>query len=148
MWIKIRSPRADGHLTVIVLTRSTNTDQVRLVGDHVPQSSLGNPAMRFITLLTFTKKHSRATQLLFNVLARRRLDAEARRLQSRYAAKNLTRNPRSDVFAVLDFDGSISARLEMAPTIPFQVVVLGRKGELLKRWDAVPSAPELSAVLE
>ena len=138
---------ADGHVTIIVLARSTEVDRVRAVGDRVPDSCIGNPTQRFITLLTFEQKHAKPARLLMNMLARRRLDAEAKRLQPRYTAKKLTGEPRHDVFAVLDFDGTIAAQLEVAPTVTFQVLVLGRSGELLARWNDVPSADELAVAL-
>lgn len=138
---------ADGHVTIIVLARSTEVDRVRTVGDRVPESCIGNPAQRFITLLTFEQKHAKPARMLMNVLARRRLDAEAKRLQPRYTAKKLTGEPRHDVFAVLDFDGTIAAQLEVAPSVTFQVMVLGRSGELLARWNEVPPADELAEAL-
>jgi hypothetical protein len=139
---------ADGHVTIIVLTRSTDTGRVHLVGDRVPADCIGNPAKRFITLLTFDKKHTGPAQTLLKVLTRSRLDAEARKLRARYREKGLTRDPRKDVYAVLDFDGSISAKLDVAPSITFQVLVLGRSGELLARWNDVPSAGELAPVMK
>ncbi len=138
---------ADGHVTIIVLARSTEVDRVRSVGDRVPESCIGSPTQRFITLLTFEQKHAKPARMLMNALARRRLDVEAKRLQGRYTAKKLTSEPRHDVFAVLDFDGTIAAQLEVAPTVIFQVLVLGRSGELLARWNGVPPADELAASL-
>jgi hypothetical protein len=140
---------ADGHVTVIVLSKPADFDKVRLVGDRVPDHCLGNGAFRLITLVGFEKKRSRPTRMILSALARRRLDAEAKRLQLRYTAKQLNRNPRNDVFAVLDFGGEVAATLGIAArSASFQVLVLGRNGELLQRWTEVPTAEQLAAVLK
>ncbi len=139
---------ADGHITVVVLSRSSALDKVRLVGDRIPDSCLGDPSKRFITLLTFETQHAAPARMVVKAMARHRLDGEAKRLQLRYNARKLSRDPRKDVFAVLDFDRSISARMDVAPSLGFQVLVFGHSGELLARWNDVPSAPELAAFLE
>jgi hypothetical protein len=41
---------ADGHVTIVVLTTSADREQARIVGDHVPDFCLGNPAYRMITV--------------------------------------------------------------------------------------------------
>jgi len=46
---------ADGHVTVVVLTTQSNTDQARAVGDRVPGYCLGNPTYRMITVVNFQK---------------------------------------------------------------------------------------------
>jgi hypothetical protein len=135
---------ADGHVTVIVVSKVGDLDKTRLVGDRVPEYCIGNSAYRFITLVAFEKKSGRASSML----ARRRLDAEAKRLRPRYAAKKLTRNPRQDVFAVLDFDGSVAANLGIgANASSFQILVFDGKGELLQRWMTAPTSDQLAAVL-
>lgn len=139
----------DGHVNVIVLSKQADLDKARLVGDKVPEYCLGHPTYRLITLIEFENRHSRPTRVILNALARRRLNAEAKRLQPRYLAKNLTRNPRDDVFAVLDFDGAVAANLGIPSGISvFQVLVLDRKGELLERWSDVPTAEQLAAVVK
>ena len=140
---------ADGHLTVIVLSKQADVDKARLVGDRVPEHCLGNPTYRLITVIGFENGHSRPTRMILNALARRRLNAEAKRLQPRYLAKKLTRDPRGDVFAVLDFDGAIAGKLGIpVGSSVFQVLVLDRKGKLLERWTDVPTAEQLAAVLK
>ena len=139
---------ADGHITIVVMARTTEIDKARLVGDRVPERIFGNPLHRFVTVMQFEKSHGRAARMVANVVARRRLDAEAKRLQSRYALKKVTRTPRQDVHAVLDFDGTFAAQLGVNPKAPtFQVFVLGKKGEILQRWSGVPDAGELAAAL-
>jgi len=139
---------ADGHVTVIVFSKVADLDKARLVGDHVPEYCVGNPAYHFITLVSFQRKQGRPWRFVAAILARRRLDAEAKKLQPRYAAKKLTRNPRGDVFAVLDFDGSAALNLGIgANSSQFQVLVLNGTGKLLQLWTDVPASDQLAAVL-
>lgn len=138
---------ADGHITVIVFSRVADLDKARLVGERIPEYCVGNPAYRFFTVVSFQKRQSRPRRFIANMMARRRLDAEAKRLQPRYVAKKLTRNPRRDVFAVLDSDGKAAASLGIEANLPFRVLVLSGKGELLQRWTNVPTAEQLAAVL-
>jgi hypothetical protein len=80
---------------------------------------------------------------------RRHLDEEAKRLQPRYDAKKITHNARDDVFAVVDFDGTVSSQLGgQLETTDFRVFVFGKDGKLLKQWDNVPAADDLAAVLK
>jgi hypothetical protein len=82
-------------------------------------------------------------------LMRRRLDSEARRLQTRYDQLKIVRNARQDVSAVADFDGTITTQLGAQPTSAlFHVFVFGRNGELLKQWNDVPTAEDLAAALK
>ena len=139
---------ADGHVTVVVLTTQSNTDQARTVGDRVPDYCLGNPTYRMITVLNF-KKHSRPVRAILVALTRRRLDAEAKRLQPRYDAKKLARDARRDIFAVADFDGTATSQLGVQPdSSAFRVFVFGRSGELLQQWNNAPTAEQLAAVVK
>ncbi len=139
---------ADGHVTVVVLTTQSNIDRARTVGDRVPDYCLGNPTYRMITVLNF-KNHSRPMRMILTALTRRRLDAEAKRLQPRYEAKKLAHDARRDIFAVADFDGAAASQLgAQRESSAFRVFVFGRSGELLRQWDDVPSAAELAAVVK
>jgi hypothetical protein len=140
---------ASGYVTVIVLATPTDAAKARTVGDRVPEYCLGNPTYRMITVLNFQKKRSRLMRNIVTALVRRRLDAEAKRLQPRYTAKKIMRNPRRDVFAVADFDGTAVSQLgSIADSSVFRVFVFSRKGELLRRWNDVPSRDELAAVVK
>ena len=87
--------------------------------------------------------------MIMTSLMRRRLDSEARLLQSRYDQLKIARNARQDVSAVADFDGTITRQLGAQPASTlFRVFVFGRNGELLKEWNDVPPAEELAAVLK
>jgi peroxiredoxin len=138
---------ADGHITTVVLISKSNIDKARAVGDRAPDFCLTNPSYRMITILAFEKKHSKPVRMIITSLMRRRLDSEARRLQSRYDQLKIVRNPRQDVRAVADFDGTISTQLgAQAAANLFRVFVFGRNGNLLKEWNDVPTAEELAAV--
>src|SRR5437870_2543963 len=102
---------ADGHVTIVVLTARSDIDKARTVGDRVPDHCLGNPTYRMITVVNFQKKHSKPVRMIMSAMVRRRLDAEAQRLQPRYAAKKIAHDPRRDVFAVADFDGAVVSQL-------------------------------------
>ena len=140
---------ADGHVSVVVLTTTVGSERAHAVGDHVPDYCLGNPSYRMITVLNFTRKHTLLGGKIATMLVRHRLDEEARRLQPRYDAKKITHNARDDVFAVTDFDGTVSSQLGgQSEATDFRVFVFGKDGELLKQWDDVPAPDDLAAVLK
>lgn len=140
---------ADGHVTILVATSSADVDKARSVGDRIPDFCLANPTYRMITIVRFDKKYHAPMRGIINAIVRRRLDREAQPLQQRYQTKNISRNARKDVFAVTDFDGGIASQLGLpAGSNAFQVLVLGRKGELLRHWTEVPRAEELATVLK
>jgi len=138
----------DGHITTVVLVSKSNIDKAHAVGDRTPDSCLGNPTYRMITVLAFETKHSKPIRMILTSLMRRRVDSEAQQLQTRYDRLKIARNARQDVFAVADFDGVVTTQLGSQPSAAlFHLFVFGRKGELLKQWNDVPSAEELAAVL-
>jgi hypothetical protein len=140
---------ADGHVTVVVLTTSADVTKARAVGDRVPDYCLANPTYRMISVLTFERKHSKPVRMIMTSLMRRRLDSEARRLQLRYKQLKIARDARRDVFAVADFDGAIRAQLDsQSGDAFFHVFVFDRNGELLKEWNDVPPAEELTGALK
>jgi hypothetical protein len=137
---------ADGHITVLVVTDQAGSAKVRMVGDRVPDFCLGNPTYRMITLLEFDN-HSAPVRSFLTAMVRNRLESEAERLQTRYAAHKIDKNARGDVFAVADFDGVVRTQLGAESSL-FHVFVFGRNGELLKQWDDVPAAQDLAAALK
>ena len=48
---------ADGHVTVLVLATKSDWEKAHVVGDRIPDSCLGNPNYRMITIVRFTRKH-------------------------------------------------------------------------------------------
>jgi hypothetical protein len=140
---------ADGHVTVVVLTTQSNIDQARAVGDRVPGYWLGNPTYRMITTVNFQKNVAKPTRPILRTLMRGRLNAEARRLQIRYNQKHITRDARRDIFAVADFDGAATVQLGARfESVAFRTFVFARNGELLRRWNGVPRAAELAAIVK
>jgi hypothetical protein len=140
---------ADGHVTVLVLTTAAESAKARAVGDRAPDYCLANPNYRMITVLNFKKKHTRAGRMIATMMMRHRLDGEAKWLQARYDAKKISQNARQDIFAVADFDGTVSSQLGAQPIlVDFRVFVFGRNGELWQQWNDVPSAADLAAVLK
>lgn len=140
---------ADGHITTLVVTSKANVDKAHAVGDRVPDFCLLNQTYRMITVVVFDPNHSRPVRALLTSMMRRRVDLEARQLQARYEKLKITRDARRDVVAVPDFNGAIAGQLELKPGAGlFHVLVFGKGGELLKQWDDVPSADDLSAALK
>lgn len=140
---------ADGHLTTIVLTTQAGISKARAVGDRSPDFCLGNPAYRLITVLAFEKSHSWPMRAILSGVIRRRLDSEGRLLQTRYDKLKIAREARRDVFAIADFDGTITKQLGAEPAADlFRVFVFGKNGELIKEWSDVPSADDLAAALK
>ena len=139
---------ADGHVNVLVLTTPADREKARTVGDHVPDYCLGNPDYRMITIIHFTTRLTAIGRKLITPLVKRRVNEEAKRLQARYNAKKITRDARTDIFTVIDFDGSASSQLnEPAQSASFRVLVFARDGKLLAQWNDVPSAEQLTEVL-
>jgi hypothetical protein len=140
---------ADGQVTTVVLVSKANVDKARIVGDRIPDFCLGNADYRMVTVVTFETKHSRPVRALMTLVMRRRVDSEAKQLQSRYDQLKIARSARKDVFAVADFDGTIAGQLDAKPSATlFRVFVFGKNGELLKQWSELPSAEDLAAVMK
>jgi hypothetical protein len=140
---------ADGHVTVVVLAKTSDWEKAREVGDRVPDYCLGNPDYRMITIIRFIRKHGPIVRKIAMAVVKRRVTEEAKRLQSRYDANKIMRDARQDIFTVTDFDGTVSAQLgEQAGGTDFCVFVFGRNGELLAQWHGVSSAEQLAAVVK
>lgn len=140
---------ADGHVSVVVLATSADSDKARAVGDRAPDFCLGNPRYRMITIIHFVKKHTAIGRKIATMLLRHRVNEEAKRLQARYDTKKIGRDARSDIFTVTDFDGTVASQLgAQADAAGFHVFVFSGNGELLQQWNDVPSAADLAAVLK
>ena len=140
---------ADGHVTVLVLATTADWEKARAVGDRVPDYCLGNPDYRMITIIRFIRRHIAIGRRIATAFVRHRVNEEAKRLQTRYDAKKIARDARTDIFTVTDFDGSGSSQLgEPAGATDFCVFVFGRNGELLAQWHGVPDAKQLAAVVK
>ena len=138
---------ADGHVTLLAFVNSGQVDKAQTVGDRVPEFCLGNSGYRMITVVE-TKNHSGPLRRAFESVARHRLDAAAKRLQTRYDKKKIARNARHDVFAVIDFGGTIGAKFADQSARPdFRVVVLRGNGDLRQQWLELPASKQLAAAL-
>lgn len=136
----------DGHITIIVVVTRANWTNAQAVGDRVPDIYLGDSTHRLITIVKFGK-HTAPVRAVLAAGARRHLYAEARRVQPRYIARKINRDPRQDIFAVADFEGTIAAKLGVHDEA-FRIFVFDRKGALLAQWNQVPAAEELALVLK
>ena len=140
---------ADGHVTIVVLTTPADREQARTVGDRVPDFCLGKPTYRMITVIHFTGRHMAIGRRMATAFIRHRVREEAKPLQARYDAQKISRDAKSDIFVVTDFDGTAASQLgQPAGAIDFCVFVFGRTGELLAQWHSVPSAGELGAAIK
>jgi hypothetical protein len=140
---------ADGHVTVLVLATTADSEKAREVGERVPDYCLGNPNYRMITIIRFIRKHGPIMRKIATSVVKHRVTEEAKRLQSRYDTNKIMRDARQDIFTVIDFDGSTSSQLgEPAGATDFYVFVFGREGELLAQWHDVPAAKQLAAVVK
>jgi hypothetical protein len=139
----------DGHVTVVVLTTATEHEKARIVGDRVPDFCLGNPDYRMITVVHFTGRHTAIGRRIATAFIRYRVREEAKRIQARYDAQKVSRDAKSDIFVVTDFDGTTASQLgESMGASDFRVFVFGRTGELLAQWRGVPGANELADALK
>jgi len=140
---------ADGHVTIVVLATPADREQARLVGDRVPDFCLGNPTYRMITIIHFTRRHMAIGRRVATAFVRHRVGEAAKRLQARYDALKISRDAKSDIFVVTDFDGTIASQFGQSPeATDFGVFVFGQSGELLAQWHSVPSTDELAAVMK
>ena len=139
---------ADGHVTIITVLTRKDEEKAQQVGDRVHHVYLGDPKYRLITMVNFQRGIFPLFQGMINAIIRNRMDAAAKGLQKIYTARHLTRNPRSDIFVVADFDGKAVSQLGIAPSSSeFAVFVFDGQGRLVRRWNDVPSAEALAAAL-
>ncbi len=139
---------SDGQITIITVVTRKDEQKAHQVGDRVPHVYLGNPRFRLISIVNFQRSIFLPLQGMIMAIVRNRMDAEAKELQKVYAARHLTRNPRSDIFVVADFDGKAVSQLGIAPSSSeFAVFVFNGRGRLVRRWNDVPSAEALAAAL-
>lgn len=144
-----RVSTTDGRVTIVALTTPADREQARTVGDHVPDFCLGNPAYRMITVVHFTRSHLALGRRMATAFIRHRVNEEAKRLQARYDAQKISRDAKSDIFVVTDFDGTIASQLgQTTGATEFCVFVFGKSGELLAQWHSVPSTEELAAAIK
>jgi hypothetical protein len=102
-----------------------------------------------ITVIHFTGRHMAIGRQMATAFIRHRVREEAKRLQARYDAQKISRDAKSDIFVVTDFDGTVASQLgQPAGATEFCVFVFGQTGDLLAQWHSVPSADELAAAIK
>jgi len=139
---------SDGHVTVITVVTRDDEQKAQTVGDRIAPVYMGNPKYRLINLVNFQQKIFAPFRGMISAIIRGRLDAEAKKLQEIYAAKQIKRNPRHDIFVVADFDGKAVSQLGIAPaSSEFAVFVFDGRGRLVRRWNDLPSADALTEAI-
>jgi len=140
---------SDGHVTIITVVTRKDEQKAQAVGDRFPAAYLGDPRYRLITVVNFQQKLFSAFRGLALSIIRHRVDLEAKELQKVYSAKQLNRNPRSDLFVVADFDGKTVSQLGITPlSTEFAVFAFAGNGRLVRRWNDAPSADALLAAMK
>ena len=140
---------SDGHVSIVSVVTRENEAKGQALGDRVPKQFYGDPKFRLITVVNFQQGIFSPFRGVLMAIIRHRLDAEAKNLQKVYTERKLKRNPRDDIYVVADFDGKAVSQLGMAPkSSAFAVFVFDGRGRLIRRWNDVPSAEELTAALQ
>src|SRR5262249_37990472 len=140
---------ADGHVTIVVLSTTADHEKARTVGDRVPDFCLGNPEYRMITVIQFTRRHLTIGRRVATAFIRYRVREEAKRLQTRYNEKGISRDASRDIFVVTDFEGTVASSLgQPAGANEFCVFVFGQTSALVAQWHDVPSADQLASALK
>jgi len=140
---------ADGHVTIISVVNRRDEAKAQSVGDHVSQLTFGDPKIRLITLVNFQQNIIPPLRGMVSAVIRHRLDGEAKEVQKSYAARNINRNARDDIFVVADFDGKAVSQLGINPISPeFAVFVFDGRGRLVRRWSDVPSQEALAQAIK
>ena len=138
----------DGHVSVIVVVTTKDTANAAEVGDRVPIRYKGNQKYRFLTIVHFRTNVSRWFSPILTLAIRNRLDQEATRVQPEYDKRKIRRNPRQDLFAVADFDGSALSELGLSPdSNEVAVFLFDGNGVLMQYWQKVPDRESLAVVL-
>jgi hypothetical protein len=139
---------SDGHVTIITVVTGKDEQKAKLVGDRYPRVYLGDPRYRLIMVVNFQQKIFSPFRGIVAAVIRHRLDAEAKAMQKIYTAKQINRDPRSDIFVVADFDGKTVSQFGVAPTSSeFAVFAFDGRGRLVRRWNDAPSADALAAAI-
>jgi hypothetical protein len=135
---------SDGHVTILTVITRDNEEKARAIADLVPDRCVGDPRYHYVTLVNFQRKLARPFRGLTRAIIRLRLDAEAKDLRPKYAAKNLTRDPRRDLYVIADFDGVAVEQLGLSvDSGEVAVFVFNGAGKLVARWEGVPPGSSL-----
>jgi hypothetical protein len=137
-----------GYVTIITVASRENADKAKAVADRVPDRYIGNPQYRYITVVNFQGRIPRPLQGVTRGIIRQRLENEAKRFRASYQAKKIPRDPRRDLYAVADFDGSAAKQLGLSPdSSAVTVFVFNGQGKLVARWTDVPPNDSLAEAI-
>jgi len=140
---------ADGHVTIISVVNRRDEAKAQSVGDRVSEITFGDPKIRLITLVNFQQNIIPPLRGMVSAVIRHRLDAEAKEVQKTYAARQINRNARDDLFVVADFDGKAVSQLGINPISPeFAVFVFDGRGRLVRRWSDVPGQDAIAQAIK
>jgi hypothetical protein len=138
----------DGYVSVVVVVTTKDAAKAAEVGDRVPIRYKGNQKYRFLTIVHFRTNVSRWFSPIASLAIRHRLDQEATRIQPEYDKRKVRRNPRQDLFAVADFDGSALSKLGLSPdSNGVAVFLFDGNGVLMQYWQKAPDRESLAAAL-
>lgn len=139
---------SDGRATLLSVATRKTEPKAHQVGHNIPDQYVGHPHYRCVTVINFQNRIPSFLRRIITALVRRRFRAEANAVQPRYTARRITHSPRSDLFAISDFDGATVRQLGIEPASnKFAVFVFDGGGRLVRRWRDVPSSQDLAAAL-
>lgn len=139
---------ADGHVTIITVVTQSNGEQARAVADQVPDRYVGDARYLYVTLVNFQRKLWGPLQGITRSVIRKRLDGEAKEVKPQYDAKHLTRDPRTDMHVIADFDGKAVTQLGLSPeSNEISVLVFDGQGKVVHRWNGIPQEDSLGKAI-
>jgi len=152
--IRLRDISGQEHATaagtvviVTVVTRQT-LKKAGQVANTLPDRCLGDPNYRYIAIVNFQRQIAAPLQGFVRAIIRRKLVTEVNKLQKKYSARGITRDPRRDVLLVPDFDGGAVTQLGLTPQSGgVAVFVFNRQGRLVARWNDVPGAEAMAGAI-
>lgn len=142
-------PLDDGRITITTVVTPAQEGKARAVAELVPPQLIGDPRLRYITVVNFQGKIMGAIRGVTRAIIRNRLSAEANVRRPDYAARRIPHDPRDDLHVVADFDGKVMKQLGLdAAAGEMRVFVFDGEGRLLQGWKGLPPRDELPALLE
>lgn len=124
-----------GRVTVILGSNEETQMQTRQSGRAL-DCYQGRPDFRVIVLVDLRKSLGNIVKPYVRMRMRNDLNAEALRVKPFYIQNGNNQDPRPDLSAIPDFDGTLCQQLKWSePTHVMRVVVFGKDGKEWERWD-------------
>lgn len=124
-----------GRVTVVILNTDRTARQARDMAKALDEFQ-GRTDFRALVIVNLHESLGRHVRPVTLFRIRHDLDAEARRIEPLYRKNSNPNDPRKDIGAVPDFDGSITRALGFnTPHTNLRVMVFGKDGVLAARWD-------------